>query len=88
VTATGSNPLQIAVKQLVLDVIAENAQQSQNTPPVPGTVAAVNADGTVNVSTAGGAVLQNVGAAVALVQGQSVIVITAQGVQVAIPQQS
>lgn len=81
------SPLRQAINQLVQEVLGEMQQQTQESDPVTGTIAALNADGTVQVALADGTFVQSCGAAIVFTIGQQVIVITAQGVQTAVPYQ-
>lgn len=75
------------VKSIIRETIAEQQQVTQATPPMQGTVTSLNDDGSVNVNMSDGTVLQNIGAAIVFTIGAQVIVITAQGVRVAVPYQ-
>lgn len=80
-----SSALRQRIADIVKEVIAEQQQNTGNTDPEFGTVSLVNKDGTVNVQTSGGNFYTNVGAAVSMTIGTQVVVITADGVRVAIP---
>lgn len=77
------SPLRQAVKQLILDTLQEYSIVQQQNDNEQGTVASVNDDGSVNVATQSG-LYQNVGTPVQRVVGESVVVVTADGVRVAI----
>ena len=81
------SPLRQAINQLVQEVLTEMQQQTQQSDPATGTVASLNDDGTVNVALSDGTLIQNCGAAIQYTVGAQVIVITAQGVQTAVPYQ-
>lgn len=78
------NPIKEAVRALIRQEIASLIQNSGQNPPLQGIVSAVNADGTLSVSTAAGS-LQNVGTPIVRTVGEQVIVVTSQeGTQVAL----
>jgi len=79
--------LKVALNKLIADTITSQQQVQQNIQPIQGTVSSVNDDGTVNVTTSDGTVFQSVGAATQLTMGAQVIVVSASGVQTAIPYQ-
>lgn len=81
------SPLRQAINDLVAEVLAEQQQQTQQSDPQTGTVASLNDDGTINVGLSDGTLIQNCGAAIQFTIGAQVIVITAQGVQTAVPYQ-
>jgi len=81
--ARGS-PLRQAIEAIVRDVIADQQQITGSTDPEYGSVILVNDDGTVNVQTSS-SIYTEVGSPVQLTIGAQVVVITAQGVQVAVP---
>ena len=78
------NPIKEAVRALIRQEIAALIQNSGGQPPLQGIVSAVNADGTLSVSSAAGD-LQNVGTPIVRTVGEQVIVVTSQeGTQVAL----
>lgn len=79
--------LKSAIQRLVASTLADLQQQSATNPPVQGTVAALNDDGTVNIQLSDGTLIQEVGAATQFVLGSQVIVISAGGVRTAVPYQ-
>lgn len=79
------NPIKEAIRKIIQDEIAAIIRASGVTPPIGGVVAAVNPDGTLQVNTQDGQVLQTVGTPIVRVKGEQVIVVTSQdNTQVAI----
>jgi hypothetical protein len=85
--ASSAGRLKQLLKNIVAETLNEMKQQSQDTPPLQGTVASLNTDGTVNITTSDGTLLQNIGAATQFTIGAQVIIISAQGVRTAVPYQ-
>ena len=73
--------LREAIKQIIADIIQQN--QIANIPPLAGQVTSINADGTVDVTTAVG-VIAGVSTPRALVMDEQVVVITGGGRQIAV----
>lgn len=78
-----SEPLTPILKKFILDTIAEHQTNNQQTPNLSGQIVAVNDDGTVNVQTPNG-IAMNCGTPTERTIGESVIVVTADGQQVAL----
>lgn len=81
--STPSNPLQQAVVKIVRDEIARMANVEGNAFNEQGVVIGTNDDGTVTVQTSSG-VYNNCGTPVLRVQGEQVLLVTANGTKIAL----
>lgn len=85
--AKGS-PLYLKIQAIVKEVIDEMAQATVSKDPVFGTISSLNNDGTATVQTSDGTTYQSIGMAVPMTIGTQVVVLVAEGTQVAIPRGS